>query len=82
MAAFVCVLACADEANIALATRAFEDGFYDVAARQIEDALRDGVPPALSNRLLVMAGQCYYELGRWSNAVEVLQQVRARVLMQ
>lgn len=66
-----------DEANLALATRAFEDGFYDVAARQVEEALRDGVRPALSNQLLLMAGRCYIALERFSNAVDALQLVRA-----
>jgi len=76
MAAQVWAAGRADEAKLALATRAFEDGFHDVAARQIEEALRDGVSPALSNQLFLMAGRCYLALERFSNAVEALQLVR------
>jgi len=76
MAARVWAAGRADDAKRALATRAFEDGFHDVAVRQIEEALRDGVTPALSNQLLLMAGRCYIALERFSKAVDALQLVR------
>lgn len=60
-----------------LAQQAFNDGFYDVALRQAEDALRRGVTATLSNQLLFLAGRCQLALGYVTNAVEVLQLVRA-----